>query len=487
MIIERKIALKIWESAFGKKVDATDFSGRKMNKSAYGQKNSKLGWTLCTLLPRCAGGREEDENLICVHTETALEKGESFPFFVAADKKYEITCDDENEWIIVLASDSVSIAEQEAKTNAARDTWDEFFGDVEEATDFCGRKIIKSEYMTDSPYAWKILPYVEGRAAEGKNAYIASLLTESEALGKTAFKANGKNYTLNKDNGSYYFKEIVIKPQPKAFDIRNPYDFSLELDKIISEDNGIDLEMLDFVVVKAHTLSDKVASLVSAVSKILCDALGDDMRREVISRAENEGKVKLNIIYRHSVKTPAEVEKIFLAAQLLNTYVPLICQKLDIEELKIYNHAVRINKADVYLSADNLAMRYPEFKAFICSIADSISFYADEPSKTMFASNFVVYNVPSLLEAHPQSSTEYYTEIYMVEHNCQDEEVKVLLQNMLAGEPQNEPNEPPVSENIDVEAQESKPPVSENIDAEGDDDGEDDGDEALTIDFDEFS
>ncbi len=478
MIIERKMALKIWESAFGKKVDATDFSGRKMNKSAYGQKNSKLGWTLCTLLPRCAGGREEDENLICVHTETAQEKGEGFPFFIASDKKFEITCDDENEWIIVLANDSISIAEQQAKKDAAVDMWNEIFGDVDEATDFCGRKMFKSEYMTDNSYAWKVAPFVEGRAAEGKNAYIASLLTVDEALGRTAFKANGKNYTLNKDSGNYYFKEIVIKPQPKAFDIRNPYDFCAELEKIAIENSDLDIEMLDFIVVKVLTSTQTESATLCALNKILYGFVGVELQREVEEKTEGSEAKQIIVTYRCVIKTLEELEKIFLSAQLLNTYAPLVCEKFDIDELKIYNHAVRTNKVHKDLSVDRLSELYPEFKAFIHSIRNSISFYEGEPKKTFFVSNFVVYNLPALLELHPQDNTKYYTGIYMVEHNLYDKEVQAALQKMLAGEPRNESNEAPVSENIG--------PNNENVDSV-DDEEDEDGDGELTIDFEEFN
>jgi hypothetical protein len=142
---------------------------------------------------------------------------------------------------------------------------------------------------------------------------------------------------------------------------------------------------------------------------------------------------------------------------------------------------------------DNLAVRHPEFKAFIGSIRNSISFYGDESSKTLFVSNFVVYNIPSLLEMHPQNDTKYYTEIYMVEHNTKDEEVQEVLEKMLAGEPQNEPNEEPVSENIELAEAVSELPVSENIaqsseiDDIADDDEDGDGDGELTIDFEEFN
>ena len=144
MEINRKNAMKIWEDQFGKTVQTVDFAGRKIQKGAYDQKTSDFGWTLAYIIPKTAGGNANPENMICVHVKTAEEKGDDYPVFSANDKKYTVK-EEGGEYFVEEATDSESIAEQQAKIEAAMNTWQQFFGDAETAIDFCGRKIIKTE------------------------------------------------------------------------------------------------------------------------------------------------------------------------------------------------------------------------------------------------------------------------------------------------------------------------------------------------------
>ena len=91
----------------------------------------------------------------------------------------------------------------------ALELWEGLYDKNVEATDFAGRQMHKSEFCTDSEYAWKLAPYVSEKPMENRNVYAANVLTVEEAFGKTEFKANGKNFTLNKENGTYRFREIV--------------------------------------------------------------------------------------------------------------------------------------------------------------------------------------------------------------------------------------------------------------------------------------
>ena len=450
VMTDRKNALKIWEEHYGKSVEATDFTGRKINKSAYDQRNSKFGWAVTLVLPRSAGGKETDENLICVHMDTAFEKADEFPFFVANDKKYEILCDDDNEWVIDEAHDSESIAEQEARTAAAMEKWDEIFGaDYGKAKDFCGRIIHKDEYNTESEFAWRIAPYVDSKPTEGKNAYIANILSVEEALGKTAFKANGRSYALNKDNGAYYFKAVEVKPPKKVYDIKNPYDLKNDIDAIISACSG-DNEMLDFLVIRAVSLPSCTASMAEGVSKtvakILGEACGTPLASEISEMCDEQGSRYMFMTYRFTATGPADFERVFLAAQLVNTYAPLLTSTFGLSELKLYNHALFVNRAHVSFPVGLLSGYYPEFKALMDSIYGSAyGFYEGEPQTTLFVSNFIVFNVAFLSEMHPQGQTVYFTDLYMVEHNLVIPEVSERLQKMLMGVPENEENEETVA------------------------------------------
>ncbi len=234
MEINRKIAIKKWEEQFGKAVSAVDFAGRKIQKGALGQLTSAYGWTLTYILPKSEGGKAETDNLICVHVKTNNEKDTDFPSFCANDIRYKIT-NENGSWEIVKSEDADAIAEQKEKTDKALDFWTNFFGDIESATDFAGRTVNRYEFGTNHECAWKIAPYVESKPTENKNAYIANLLTIEEALGKTAFKANGKSFTLNKENSIYTFNEV----KPLVYDNQSPtfdfIDFSVEENAINSE------------------------------------------------------------------------------------------------------------------------------------------------------------------------------------------------------------------------------------------------------------
>lgn len=442
MITERKTALKMWEEIYGKSVEATDFTGRKMNKSAYEQKNSKYGWTVTCLLPRSAGGKAEVANLICVHTETAEEKGEDYPFFVAADKKYEISYVIEaEEWVIEEAHDSASIAEAEAKIAAAMSVWEGMFGQAEEVKDFSGREMHKSEFATDSEFAWKLAPYVDSKPMENKNVYIASILTIDETLGKTAFKANGKNFTLNKENGTYHFKELEIKPPKKEYDVKNPYDVAKKISEISNATLSGDSVMLDFIVIRAVTNNGATASnaqsVADTVNSLLKDCGCDLLGCEVSEIADEQGARYMFITLRFPAAAPSDFEKVFEAAQLLNTYSSLIMPMLNLCEFKIYNYAEFINRAHLRFSVGMLSGYYPQFAAFMDSIYKSAEgFYPAEAPATLYVSNMIIVNIPYLLEIHPQETEQFYTAVYLAEHNYPELSMLGVIQGVLAGVPE---------------------------------------------------
>ncbi len=211
MEVNRRLAIKKWDEQFGKTVDATDFSGRKIQKGAFGQLTSTYGWTLTYIVPKAVGGTEAPENLICVHVKTASEKEQNFPSFNANDVKYKLT-KESGKWEIIPSNDEDAIAEQKEKEAKAMELWTLTFGEAESATDFAGRIIRRDCYGSGREGAWKVAPYVDSKPTENKNAYIANLFTIAEALGKTAFRSNGKFFTLNKENGVYVFNEGEQKP-----------------------------------------------------------------------------------------------------------------------------------------------------------------------------------------------------------------------------------------------------------------------------------
>ena len=440
MELNRKNAMKAWEDQFGKIVQTADFAGRKIQKGAYEQKTSDYGWTLTYVVPKTEGGKFTPENIICVHVKTAEEKGDSYPMFTANEKKYGVK-DEDGKLTIEEATDSETIAEQQAKVQSAMERWEQFFGESENAVDFCGRKIKKSEYNTESEFAWKIAPYVTSKPTENKNAYIANIVSVEEALGKTAFKANGKNYTLNKESGAYYFKALETKPQKKPFEVS---DIDAVFERVrmckasYEASPGAEVWM-DFIILKIVTApgvtSATAATLVDSVSMLLKEQVGERIAFEMSEMVQGDGARAMFLTYRFSSPQREALERVFNGCMLLNTYAPLFFTEFAIEEFKIYNYASHFDVAQVQYPISLLAEWNPELKELMTAIYQSNpGFYKEESPATLYVSDFIVYNIESLNEMHPEGETVYRTPVRMVEHNFVFTELRAGIQDKIIGE-----------------------------------------------------
>ena len=88
--ITTKVAMDIWKKHYGKDLVVKDFSGRRIDKQAYGQSGSEYGWTVTHILPKKHGGKTVKSNLICAHLLTEKEKADKYPVFSANGKQFEI-------------------------------------------------------------------------------------------------------------------------------------------------------------------------------------------------------------------------------------------------------------------------------------------------------------------------------------------------------------------------------------------------------------
>lgn len=423
MEINRKSAMKIWEEQFGGGVSAVDFAGRRIQKGAYGQRTSSFGWELVHILPKTEGGKTEPSNLICVHVRTADEKSDLFPSFKANEVSYVIS-ESEGVWSIDVSNDITAIAEQEAKTLAAMQYWDNMFGaEAERAEDFAGREMIKADYGTENPGAWKTAYYVASKPMDDKNTYIANIATVEEAFERTAFKANGKQFSLNKDNGSYFFREVVPKPAQKQFSVGDYTDVSEYIDRATAEFSAPENThvWLDFITVKVLTAPAAAqyipGALTDTVSMILREQAGMWLSSEVSEMSEEDGTRHIFITYRFASPKTSDLERIFGAAMLINTYAELIMRKFGLRQFKIYNYANRFETSQLHYSVGMLAAHNPEYKSLMTNIYQSEKgFYENENANTLYVSQFIVYNIPALSEIHGEN-TVYHTEANMVEHN----------------------------------------------------------------------
>ena len=90
MELNRETAMRLWNKTFGKETSAYDFTGRKIVKGAYNDRNSEFAWNVDHIYPQSKGGATNDSNLIVCHVLTNDEKANKFPCFTANKKKFEI-------------------------------------------------------------------------------------------------------------------------------------------------------------------------------------------------------------------------------------------------------------------------------------------------------------------------------------------------------------------------------------------------------------
>lgn len=90
MELNRETAMRLWNKTFGKETSAHDFTGRKIVKGAYNDRNSEFAWNVDHIYPQSKGGATNDSNLIVCHVLTNDEKANKFPCFTANKKKFEI-------------------------------------------------------------------------------------------------------------------------------------------------------------------------------------------------------------------------------------------------------------------------------------------------------------------------------------------------------------------------------------------------------------
>ena len=90
MELNRETAMRLWNKTFGKEVSTHDFTGRKIVKGAYNDRNSEFGWNVDHIYPQSKGGATNDSNLVVCHVLTNDEKSNKFPCFIANKKKFEI-------------------------------------------------------------------------------------------------------------------------------------------------------------------------------------------------------------------------------------------------------------------------------------------------------------------------------------------------------------------------------------------------------------
>lgn len=95
---KRTLAYRIWQLHFGDVEVANDFSGRKMEKSEFGNHKSPFGWNLDHIHPKSRGGNNHQNNLIPTNFLTNQEKGSRTSFWTNS-RHFEVRKTAKAEWL----------------------------------------------------------------------------------------------------------------------------------------------------------------------------------------------------------------------------------------------------------------------------------------------------------------------------------------------------------------------------------------------------
>ena len=68
-------AKKVWEAHYGRKPGVKDPYGTWIEKTAYGDENSKFGWDLDHIVPKSRGGTNAMSNLRPMHYSNNRARG----------------------------------------------------------------------------------------------------------------------------------------------------------------------------------------------------------------------------------------------------------------------------------------------------------------------------------------------------------------------------------------------------------------------------
>lgn len=330
MEVNKKNALKFWESTYGKVTEATDFTGRTIHKAAYDQRGSKYCWNIDHLLPKSQGGKNNVENLICTHILTNSEKADSFPSFVANKKTFQIR-KDKDKWKIVEVTNYNSEREEALKL------WNECFGEnTSEARDFTGRLIIREYFAKeDSDYGWYVDKYDEAKEFYSFNTFIANIKTIRERNSKTNFNANNINWRLRKmsdEAKKYYFENN---------DVFNIYNVS-HVDSFIQDIEYKEDYWCNLVIIRTNFDDSKTAFM----KTILHIVEKYDLRYSNFE--ENL------LVLRFEIETKEELEKIYDFSILLKSYIPLFRKSFSLDEIQIYNILLQCDERRLYSDLEDL-------------------------------------------------------------------------------------------------------------------------------------
>ncbi len=191
--------------------------------------------------------------------------------------------------------------------------WEEKYGKEEHAFDFSGKLIIKSEYQTDSPFAWNTELYNE----DEKRSFIAHVETIKIRDKKSMFEIAENKYIITK-NPNYSFS---ILSTSKITDENCPINFDLFLNNKI---NTYQKKEYSFLII---TFKKMQSDILNVFSNYLIEYLKDF--KELISfDINNENFSRTELKFQFLISDIFTIKKTLEIATTISSLMPLIIHRL---------------------------------------------------------------------------------------------------------------------------------------------------------------
>lgn len=254
MDLNRETAMRLWNKTYGKDTKVSDFTGRKIVKGAYGDRNSEFGWNIDHILPVSQGGKTNDSNLIVTHISTNDEKADKFPCFVANGIKYEIVKVQNHYEIKQTDKTKVKKAEDDTKT----DYFDAASGvrlfkklkGIQNKPRFVGSVLIRLKNINNTA----VVDFIEKFLDEENISYS---LQSNYYSSETRIIAKNYNMPLKEDTNTLLDKCVLLNTYLshfflggeyiEAYDIRYRVDHYKEKTEMYLQTQKIDLMQADRV------------------------------------------------------------------------------------------------------------------------------------------------------------------------------------------------------------------------------------------------
>ncbi len=226
--------------------------------------------------------------------------------------------------------------------------WEEKYEKEEYAFDFAGKLIIKSEYQTDSPFAWNTEPYNE----DEKRSFIANIETIKIRDKKSMFEIDGNKYIITK-NPNYNFS---ILSTSKITDENCPINFDLFLNNKI---NTYQKKEYSFMIIAFKKMQSDIFNVFSnyiiEYLKNFKEMISFDVNNENFSRTELKFQFLISDVF--TIKKTLEI------AITISSLMPLIIHRLSFLNSQLWSVDLEGKEYfNIFLSSSKVDENYFELK-----------------------------------------------------------------------------------------------------------------------------